>query len=105
MSDYLRRAVLLVDGTEHEATPEGDAARTTPCACGCDLVRGRGTHIGGHDYYSARGCCTRCGADRGELRSYVSTIFGLEEDQRVLSHGRCRVYDGDGAYDIGEEVR
>lgn len=103
MSD-LTRAVLLDGDAEHEASPEGDAARTTPCTCGCDLVRGHGTRIGGHDYYSARGRCVQCGTDHGELRAYVATLFGIEEDRRVLEYGRCRVYDGERVYDIGEEV-
>lgn len=87
------RAVLLTpDGAEHEATPAGEAATTTPCTCGSDEVRGAGCHIGGHDYYSAQALCVGCGANRGELRAYVGTIFGLTEDRALFEHGRCRVY-------------
>lgn len=32
-----------------------------------------------------------CGQEIGTVRAEMATIFGLEEDERVL-HGRCRVY-------------
>lgn len=73
---------------EYARTPE-------PCpACGAWHVHGPAPSIGGHDYYTARALCARpsCRLDRGELRGYVSTIYGLDEDRRVLDHGRCRVY-------------
>ena len=60
--------------------------------CKADLVvAGAKRRIGGHDFYSAEAGCVACDTYVGELRLKVSTIFGLEEDERVLS-GRCRVY-------------
>lgn len=52
------------------------------------LQGGEMTHD--HDTYDANVHCS-CGAKLGQLRVEVSTIFGIEEDGRVL-HGRCRVY-------------
>lgn len=54
-------------------------------------VGGSGRRIGGHDYYLSTAGCLNCGTVVGELKLTVSTIFGLEEDERVLC-GRCRVY-------------
>ncbi len=44
-----------------------------------------------HDTYYAVVRCSGCGGRLGQLRAEVSTIFGIEEDARVLG-GRCRVY-------------
>lgn len=44
-----------------------------------------------HDTYRADAVCVACSAPAGVLRVSVDTIFGIEEDERVL-HGRCRVY-------------
>lgn len=54
-------------------------------------VAGAKMRIGGHDFYTAEAGCISCGAYLGELRAYISTIFGLEEDRRVLSSG-VRIY-------------
>lgn len=54
-------------------------------------VGGAKKRIGGHDFYTAEAGCLNCGTFVGELRLYVSTLFGLEEDERVLS-GRVKVY-------------
>jgi hypothetical protein len=43
----------------------------------------------GHDTVTAPALC--CGAKIGTVHVTLSTIFGLEEDERVL-HGRPRVY-------------
>jgi len=45
----------------------------------------------GHDTYTAPARCVACGERVGALQVQVSTLFGLEEDERVL-YGRCRVY-------------
>ena len=77
------------------AVAAGTARRPSTCP-GCSAaplrVQGRDRTIGGHDYYRADGFCADCGARVGEIRAYVSTIFGLDEDERVLVHGRPRVY-------------
>lgn len=39
----------------------------------------------------ARAACRSCGAWVGELHVRFATLFGFEEDRRVL-HGRARVY-------------
>ena len=46
--------------------------------------------ITGHDI-GAPALALCCGQEVGEVRVEFSTIFGLEEDQRVLN-GRARVY-------------
>jgi hypothetical protein len=70
---------------------------TSPCPhCGdapCSVVGG-GRSISDCDrYYLAAGRCLDCGGSLGEIRVYMETLFGLEEDEAVL-HGRARVYDG-----------
>lgn len=54
-------------------------------------VRGRGNHVESHDTYAATAHCVACGAALGTIRVRVSTIFGIEEDERILN-GRMRVY-------------
>lgn len=54
-------------------------------------VRGEGNHIESHDTYAARALCVACGTELGTIRARMSTIFGIEEDERVLN-GRARVY-------------
>ncbi len=44
-----------------------------------------------HDTYTAPAWCRTCDEHVGTIRVKVSTIFGIEEDARVLN-GRCRVY-------------
>ena len=44
-----------------------------------------------HDRYIGAGRCVSCDADLGTVTVRVDTIFGIEEDRRVLD-GRCRVY-------------
>jgi hypothetical protein len=55
-------------------------------------VQGTGKHIESHDTYAAGAICLCCGKSVGTLRARMDTIFGLEEDERVLVHGRARVY-------------
>lgn len=45
----------------------------------------------GHDRYTGDAECCRCRQKVGPMEVVVSTLFGLEEDERVLQ-GRCRVY-------------
>lgn len=51
----------------------------------------KGTMARGHDTFEARAGCLVCGVVSGKLVVKVDTIFGIEEDERVL-HGRARVY-------------
>lgn len=54
-------------------------------------VRGAGKRIASRDTYEADGFCASCGAPLGTIVAQVSTIFGLEEDERVLA-GPWKVY-------------
>ncbi len=61
-------------------------------ACHSDLrVRGALT---GHsrDTYRATALCFNCGHQIGTLEAQVDTIFGIDEDEAMLVHGRARVY-------------
>jgi len=63
-----------------------------PCSgCGSKAVAGGAPSIESHDTYRAQAACCGCRAACGVLRVQVSTLFGIEEDNRVLN-GRCRVY-------------
>ena len=94
------KVVLLIGGrkfklTTSEGSPTAEASIECPhCKAKPLRVSGSGRTIGGHDYYKADGFCANaeCAKYVGEIRAYVSTIFGLEEDERVLIHGRARVY-------------
>lgn len=83
-----REAELPYDAADH-VVAEGacPACKAAPFA-----VRGRGVNQKTFDEYRATAECCGCGATLGTLVAEVSTIFGIEEDERVLLHGRCRVY-------------
>lgn len=51
----------------------------------------KGTLVRGHDTYTADAGCVGCNVPTGKLVITVNTLFGIEEDERVLN-GRCRVY-------------
>lgn len=109
----MTRCVLIIAGTAHplRVVPDTNRAEAGIACPVCGeplLVVGNGPRPGGHDYYTAEGFCAACvrAADDlaardpaarpivkpvGEIRAYVGTIFGVEEDERVL-HGRARVY-------------
>jgi hypothetical protein len=55
-------------------------------------VQGTGRRIEGHDVYSADVFAACCSKPIGVVRAQMDTLFGLDEDERVLHHGRCRVY-------------
>lgn len=54
-------------------------------------AQGAGDRQRGHDTIDERCRCLECGAIVGRIVVTVDTIFGIEEDERVLN-GRCRVY-------------
>ena len=62
-------------------------------ACNVRPFRIMGGNLRRHDdrAYIANGRCVDCGEAVGYIYHRPSTIFGIEEDQRVL-HGRARVY-------------
>lgn len=95
----MKRCVIHVDDAVHPLTvSEHGSEATMPVDCPrCGAaapvgVGGKSFGIGGRDYYHADGHCLVCGERIGELRAYVDTIFGLEEDHAVQVHGRARVY-------------
>ena len=67
--------------------PHADHVTAELC---CGKIQGIGQRIADHDTYEADARCV-CGKQVGILRVKLSTIFGLEEDERVL-RGRVRVY-------------
>lgn len=78
--------------------PYASAAYVVPtqavvCSCSKAALQLQGGGITHHDHdtYYAPVKCLACGVQLGELHAKVSTIFGIEEDDRVL-HGRPRVY-------------
>lgn len=62
-------------------------------ACSTEVARARGLGIShrDHDTYYAAARMECCGAE-GRMEARVETIFGIEEDEAVLVHGRARVY-------------
>lgn len=73
----------------------GSAVVVASCpSCGADAARVRGLGVTHHDhdtyYAAARALC--CGETIGTMETRVDTIFGIDEDERVLLRGRCRVY-------------
>jgi hypothetical protein len=90
---------VTIDGKSHAAKlAENNAFVTIEAPCPkCKapkplVVVGRdGSRHHDHDTYHADATCKKCGETIGDLRAKVSTIFGIEEDERVL-HGRPRVY-------------
>ena len=54
-------------------------------------VKGDGDVVTGYDTYTVDALCARCKEPVGILVTTVKTLFGIEEDRRVLN-GRCRVY-------------
>jgi len=55
--------------------------------CGGDKVAGRARRIENHDTYAAEAGCVACRKIIGTIRVKVSTLFGIEEDERVMSMG------------------
>jgi hypothetical protein len=91
----VRVVVIDADDRRHVATIAESGECVTIAACpSCHTARPqiRGTGITRHDhdtYYAhAVACC--CGAGL-RMETRVDTIFGIEEDERVL-RGRLRVY-------------
>lgn len=93
------RIYLERDGIEHEAKlpfngADHVAVKDLLCPSCKAPLRAKGTdgpQLRDRDTYSSRAVSTCCGEAVGTICAQVSTIFGIEEDERVL-HGRCRVY-------------
>lgn len=78
------------EGADH-AVVEGLGACPSCDAAAPVKVAGNGRRIESHDTYAADGFALCCKAHIGTIRARTSTIFGIEEDERML-HGRARVY-------------
>lgn len=97
--DAVKISILAADGriaakrpspsADYVVIPHCPACTAEPCH-----VRGKGVSHHDHDTYYSRAVALCCSADIGELQATVDTIFGIEEDNAVLVHGRARVYDG-----------
>jgi len=68
------------------------------CQCGAEpmFVSGTGKRISQdpklkHDTYEADAVCTKCNGHVGIIYAQVSTLFGLEEDERTMNMG-IRIY-------------
>lgn len=96
----MKTTLTLRNGDVLTLRPEPDAPNVeVPRACpGCKAepyrVTGCGREIDPehrHDTYRADAACTACGTRVGVLRVKVSTLFGLEEDERLARMG-VRIY-------------
>ena len=64
---------------------------------GCESREEPGLRVRGphpetkHDRMVSPATCAYCGSGVGVITAVFSTVFGIEEDMRVLN-GRCRVY-------------
>ncbi len=64
----------------------------TACDCGSFSVRGNGQNRQQTQYAEEEDAvCVSCFEPRGRLHVKLETLFGRDEDNRVLN-GRCRVY-------------
>lgn len=87
---------LVYNGETYKVKDLGERGRIDArCPlCGSEPfdVAGTGMSIGDDDrHYRAAARTLCCDKPVGELRAYPPTLFGLEEDEMVLS-GRWRVY-------------
>jgi hypothetical protein len=91
------KVTFTVDNVEHTCSvPYEGAAFVLVDGWACPTckrsgVAGRNQRIESHDTYASDAGCADCKVVVGVLRVQLSTLFGLEEDERVLN-GRCRVY-------------
>lgn len=81
-----RKATLPYECAEFVIVDDVDCPR-----CGKPLAVQSGQPRVDHDRYRALAWCVVCKAKIGEMVVVVDTIFGIEEDERVLN-ARCRVY-------------
>jgi hypothetical protein len=91
------KVYLKVDGARRALDVRAEyAILSGPCPkCGalpCN-VQGTGRRISSDDRaYEATGVCLACKQAIGTIRAETGTLFGVEEDERVLASGRWRVY-------------
>lgn len=93
----MKVSVAIADESRACSLPESErwinvAGRCPACSAdGLRVIGDKRRQTIGHDTVTAPALATCCGATVGTVRVELDTIFGLEEDERVL-HGRCRVY-------------
>lgn len=91
-------ARIEIDGRTFHLRPLGEIAlvlgldRCPRCGRRSAVhARGTGKRAESRDTYVSEAVSTCCGLPLGTMRVTVETIFGIEEDERVLS-GPWRVY-------------
>jgi len=96
--DSIKRVEVTIDDITYEVTREAGGLRAhMAIACpGCKhaaptYLGGKNQRIAGHDFYEADAWTLCCMHPLGKVRAYCSTLFGLEEDERIAA-SRCRVY-------------
>jgi len=88
-ADKRIKCVVPPDGAKHVTVP----GACPLCGSEMFLVRGEHKHIAPDDRaYEADAIAECCGSAVGRLRLETDTLFGLEEDEAMLVHGRPRVY-------------
>lgn len=93
----MRITLITPEGIEMEAVrPYEDAGFVRIAACPtCEApgasIRADKSSWRDEETLEGEAYCLECQKLCGTLRVTIGTIFGLEEDRRVL-HGRCRVY-------------
>ena len=93
------KVYLEIEGVRHAASLPYNGADCVEVDVRCPVcmqegpirVVGDGIADRTHDEYRAHARHRGCGKHVGRLIAHVSTIFGIEEDERVLN-GRPRVY-------------
>lgn len=90
IADVVHKAAPPFDGADH-AVVEGIKECVWCKAPAPFKIAGAGRRIESHDTYAADAVAVCCKSWVGTLRVQVDTLFGIEEDERVL-RGRCRVY-------------
>jgi hypothetical protein len=86
-TDVSQNAHLPYEGADHVV----GVGRCPLCKRINWRAQGVGPQDTGHDTVESACKCVECGEIVGRIRVRMSTIFGLEEDARVIN-GRCRVY-------------
>lgn len=80
---------LASGGVEKLTASEEFATADVPCPhCAVTPLRvqGTGKRVASHDTYAAEAVAMCCDRHVGEIRARVSTLFGLEEDERVAHY-------------------
>jgi hypothetical protein len=90
---YVDAEFVIVEGVccPHETEAEKKLPEDKRTHGELFCVFGTAKHAEEHDTWAARAYCRACKQSVGTIRVKIKTIFGVEEDERVLN-GRWRVY-------------